>query len=303
MKQFQEKTKRELKSYVYVLTYSENGQEIIFYVGKGKGDRVFEHFDEVNKIELSTLKNDSLSEKQKTILNNKCNAYIVAAGLEQSEALKIESTLISLNSVLPKSFLTNKVSGHHTFPVTRVEQIDFKYSRPIDLDKYCNENKIKILGLKTNEESYYPSMHQDFRGVLEGIWNVNEEKLEQTTYVVGIFRGTIYGIYKYVKGSVSRPALWTQERWDRWQQVHQMMGRPDNLVETDRSIESVGTKRVFELIVVAVPETQNIKIETKLTDLDKKIARDLLNHTIMDKKIKSQSGRLYFGFKGKDEDE
>ena len=49
MKRFSKEIKKALKYYVYLFSNPITGE--IFYVGKGKGDRVFSHLEDTNENE------------------------------------------------------------------------------------------------------------------------------------------------------------------------------------------------------------------------------------------------------------
>lgn len=168
MKKFSSKTKKELKYYVYALTYKEENEDIIFYIGQGRGDRVFAHFDDADKLKKME-DSKAITEKLEVIMNKQTNAFIINAGLTKEEALFLEASLISTMRRFKKHSLTNIVNGHHYFTPEKVDAINFKYSSPINLEAFSKKHNVKILALKSKEESYYSSVEKDFRAVLEGI--------------------------------------------------------------------------------------------------------------------------------------
>ena len=120
--------------YVYALTKAPTGKDRvdpsqIFYVGKGKGLRWAQHFREAEKAIQSTEKDPTLTLTRKFEAIRDLNldlsnastgrhdafedhAYIVATGLSQDEAYRLEALTISLLTQTGIE-LTNMVSGHH----------------------------------------------------------------------------------------------------------------------------------------------------------------------------------------------
>ena len=89
-----------LKNYVYI--YSDPITEKIFYVGKGKGNRVFDHLKDKNECEkvdyLNALLNKGLQPKIEILIH----------GIEDDSVLRIESAIIDLLGI---GNLTNKQAG------------------------------------------------------------------------------------------------------------------------------------------------------------------------------------------------
>ncbi|MCP4336975.1 MAG: GIY-YIG nuclease family protein [Mycoplasma sp.] len=295
--QFSFQTKKHLKFYVYILTTVINNEETIFYVGKGKDSRVFSHFHEANKINIKKIDNISPSIKLETIKDNECNAYIVAAELTEEEAFKIESVLISVLYKFNNAKLTNLVGGHHNFEVTNVHNIEIKYAKPIELEKFVNKNNIKILAFKSTRESYNSAIDKDFRGILEGMWKINDTSLESVDYIIGVIESKIYGVYKLKQGSIVDMVNMDQKQLDKWNKKHIAMGRPARYKEEllDGKLDELIQRTVFELIPVAIPKVQKAYVPNNLTEQDKEVGNELLNRTINDKKISGRSSLNYFG--------
>src|SRR3546814_627378 len=90
IEQFTQKTQEELKSYVYALIDPRDNK--IFYIGKGKTNRVFSHINEA-------IINPKDTEKLETIRaiknnNQKVKHFIIRQGLEENEDIIIEFVLI-----------------------------------------------------------------------------------------------------------------------------------------------------------------------------------------------------------------
>lgn len=96
MKQFDTLTQGKLQYYVYCLIDPDTDKP--FYVGKGKGNRVFEHA-------MGAIKGSKESDKIGKINAIRCAGMrvkhvIIRHGLTENEAFKIESTLIDTPTIL-----------------------------------------------------------------------------------------------------------------------------------------------------------------------------------------------------------
>ena len=109
MKQFSQAVCEKIGYYVYVLKDPRNSE--IFYIGKGKGNRVFQHVSCALETEDDSDKLNLIRE----ILNEGKNVeyYILRHGLAtEKDALEIESACIDLIGL---DNLTNEIKGHNSW--------------------------------------------------------------------------------------------------------------------------------------------------------------------------------------------
>jgi len=127
MDRFSEKSLLSLgEFYVYGLIDPRSNQ--IFYIGKGTGNRVFEH-------ERESLGNpDSEKLKLKTISEIKAAGLdvlkiIINSSLTEAEAFAAEGSLINAFNYVSDVKLSNIVSGHHSTEALSVDDYE-RISRP-----------------------------------------------------------------------------------------------------------------------------------------------------------------------------
>ncbi len=117
----------KLGFYVYVYTDPRNNE--VFYVGKGKGNRVFLHLSDTSE----SRKRHRIAEIRKDGFDPRIE--ILVHGLkDEFTALKIESAIIDLLGI---DNLTNKQSGYQSRELGRmkIEQIQSIYSsKPVEID-------------------------------------------------------------------------------------------------------------------------------------------------------------------------
>jgi uncharacterized protein len=192
MEKFSPKTIENLKYYVYALLDPRDKK--IFYVGKGKGNRVFAHM-------RGAIKNPEKSDKISTINNiiksdKKVQHYILRHGVDdQKTALEIEATIINLLTFTDYKHLskiTNIVSGYHSWDrgIKTVNDIEIIYSA-----KPLNENKITHNLLLININKTYESGLSIYEATRKN-WKLKEERVKKIDFVCGEYKGIIRGIYK-----------------------------------------------------------------------------------------------------------
>lgn len=125
MNSFSEKSLLSLGDY-YVYGLIDPRNKKIFYIGKGTGNRVFEHERE------SILNPDSEKLKLKTIADIKSEGLevekiIINSNLTESEAFAAEASLINAFNYISDIGLTNIVSGHHSSEALSVEEYEKEY--------------------------------------------------------------------------------------------------------------------------------------------------------------------------------
>ena len=195
MDRFSEKSLLSLGAfYVYGLIDPRNHQ--FFYIGKGTGNRVFEHERESldcpdsEKLKLKTIteiRSQGL-EVEKVILNS---------NLSEEEAFAAEASIINAINYVSCSRLTNIVSGHHSSEALSVEQFESIYGaeelRPEDI-------RHRIMVIKINRLYHRDMDQRALYDAVRGVWRVSKERAKNIEYVFGVYNSLIVAVY--------RPSVW-----------------------------------------------------------------------------------------------
>ena len=111
MKSFDEKTMQALCYYVYMLVDPLN--DIPFYIGKGQGNRIFDHLNcSLNHVGDENIKYSTI--RSIVERNQKVKHFIIRHGLTERNAFEVEAALIDFMNYHGYE-LTNEVSGHNSF--------------------------------------------------------------------------------------------------------------------------------------------------------------------------------------------
>lgn len=169
-----------LKSYVYLYLNPYNGE--IFYVGKGKGNRLFSHLDEKSETEkcarISEIRNDG---KEPMI-------DLLRYGLTDSQAKLVESAVIDL---LGKTKLTNKVSGNHASSYGRItsrELINMLEAKPIKI-------RHKAILITINQLYRSDMTPLELYEATRGIWKIGPRR-NQAEFVIAVYQGVVREVYR-----------------------------------------------------------------------------------------------------------
>lgn len=197
-KSFKESVKEALQYYVYALVDPRDNR--IFYIGKGSGDRVFQHaeasFDENNEsLKLSTIRDIHQAGLEVAY-------YIVRHNLTEQEAYLIESTVIDLltyKAFNKKCFLTNIVSGHHQWNegIKSENEINLLY----DCEKIAPlpEEKMLLVSMnRTYKQSKAFGVYKranDYESARK-YWAISSDKAAKIDYILGVYRGIVRIVIK-----------------------------------------------------------------------------------------------------------
>jgi len=109
--------------YVYFLKDTRNGE--FFYVGKGRGNRIFQHLMGSFQAELANEKSDRIREIRAA--GEEVEHYILRHGLTEEQAFEIEAALIDFVGL---DSLSNVMGGHYSsdFGIKTVEEIQAQYA-------------------------------------------------------------------------------------------------------------------------------------------------------------------------------
>ena len=212
MKKLPPDIQKKLMWYVYLL--SDPNTNEIFYVGKGKGNRVFDHFKNLKK-------DDPKSKKIKEILSQEKEPKIefLIHGIENENTIKrIESSIIDL---IDKKNLTNKIGGYESSDFGRMDlnQIIGKYSsKKVDV-------KEKVLLIKLSKSFRYNMSEVELYDYTRGIWIISEKKRKEIEYVFCVYDGIVqetYNVIDWFPGGSTYSVRYDKEEWkihERWEFV------------------------------------------------------------------------------------
>ena len=194
MKEFSEltlqKLNREGAYYVYGLIDPRNNR--LFYIGKGTGNRVFQHVAESDKnpesekVKLKTIKE---------IENSKSHVehILINWGLKEAEAFAAEASLINLMNYISDISLSNIIAGHHCEGCLSVEEIERKYGAGL---LNAEDVQHKVLVIKVNKLYNRHLSNQEIYDIVRGVWRADINRVEQAEYIFGVYNNLIIGCYK-----------------------------------------------------------------------------------------------------------
>lgn len=127
--------------YVYGLIDPRTNQ--IFYIGKGAGNRVFQHeIESLDSPDSDKLKLKTISEIKALGLDVK--KIIINSNLTEAEAFAAEAALINAFNYVSDVGLTNIVAGHHSAEALSVEDFEQTYGA-VELREVDVKHKIMVI--------------------------------------------------------------------------------------------------------------------------------------------------------------
>lgn len=194
IKKFSKEVKSKLNYYVYMLIDPRNGQT--FYVGKGKGNRVFAHVNDA----LADYEGESYIEKDDDDTTNKIQQIkdirraglevmhiIVKHNMDEDTAFAVEAALID---TLPG--LANEVKGHHSndFGIANAEQLQKRYS----LKEY-KEPDFDYMMIKITNGILEDRGNNEYEAC-RSAWKYRKSKLEKYKYVLCVLHGVVINVFE-----------------------------------------------------------------------------------------------------------
>ena len=173
-----------LQFYVYRLIDPRDGRT--FYVGKGRGNRAFQHVESVQNNKSVESAKDL---KIKSILDDGLTPSVIIHrhGLDELTAYEVEAALIDAFDTLE-----NEQSGHHKEErgIKSLREILEQYELPtMPIPDFpaliINVNKIEN---RLDRAAIYQQVR--------GHWVVNPKNAKKASYVIAAYRGVAIGIFE-----------------------------------------------------------------------------------------------------------
>jgi len=186
---FDEKSRQELKFYVYMLIDPSDNKP--FYIGKGMDNRVFQHLAcSLTDLDISTAKYDKIREIVQA--DRMVKHIIIRHGLTEREAYQIEASLIDTLTYCG-ILLSNKVAGHNSIErglMTSDEVIRLYNAQP--LDKIGTDCILININKKYERGKGGQSIYQ----ATKETWMISKKRLNQLKYVLSEYRGLIVEVFE-----------------------------------------------------------------------------------------------------------
>lgn len=196
---FSKETIEQLGYYVYRLIDPRNGQT--FYVGKGKGNRVFQHvvgaidyYDGVNKEEHDYQNDPNKLRIIQEILDCglKTIHVIQRWHLTENEAFEVESALIDC---FPG--ISNIQSGHGSYyGVCNADELETRLSAKTYEEPDFGYILIKVQPWRLEEMTQIFGSERARYEATRGIWRNRKPNIKKYPYVFSVTSGIVKAVYK-----------------------------------------------------------------------------------------------------------
>jgi len=174
----------KIQSYVYFL--QDPSDNNVFYVGKGEGNRVFNHID-------CAIDTDGETEKLtkiRDIVNSgkKVRHFILRHGLTESSAFEIEAALIDF---IGMNNLTNLQGGHYSsdFGLQTTDEISGMY----EAEELSTKEDVLLINI--NKLYRRDMTEKELYDATRASWVLGERK-KKAKYAIPTYRGLTREVYK-----------------------------------------------------------------------------------------------------------
>lgn len=199
LEKFSPKTISELGYYVYI--YSDPDTHKPFYVGKGKGNRAFDHLTDTKDSEKVRYLKRLKDEGKEPIIE------LLVHGVDNETAEKVEAAVIDL---IGKENLTNAQLGHGAKVYGRitVDRIEARYNYSELTDDDFTEN---VMLININRLYHNDMTPMELYDATRGLWPVNMENASKVKYACAVYRGMTLEVYKVAAWFPAYSTMMTRE--------------------------------------------------------------------------------------------
>lgn len=194
---------KQLKHYVYRLIDPRNGQT--FYVGEGKGNRIFAHvncalknYDGESFLEKNEDEDTLKIQTIKDITNSGLEVIHVIQrwGMDSATAFEVEGALID---AYPS--LTNIADGHHNseFGACNAFELEKRLSKKEFVDDQNNPKFIIIKTTYGRVNQFDGSFEHRLYEATRYCWKISVNKAKRYDYVLAVVDGIVKEVYKVNK--------------------------------------------------------------------------------------------------------
>ncbi len=186
MRKLSQTTIEKLGYYVYSLSDPKTGK--VFYIGKGKGNRINHHL--MGALEEKTKETEKIKKIREIISSQlEVELFILRHGLTEKEAFEVESTLIDFVGM---DNLTNLVVGHDSYNRGKmtVKNIEIEYQAP---KAVFNE---RVMLIRINKRYRYDMSPKELYEATRKDWVISSARARITPIVCSIYLGIIREVYK-----------------------------------------------------------------------------------------------------------
>lgn len=195
--------------YVYLLIDPSTSPEQIFYIGKGRGKRIFTHVDEAESEITENAKRERIRAIQER--GQQVKYVIHRHGLTEDQALEVEAALIDLIDLVGLPGLTNLVGGYHSRDRgwMTIEEINETYDAPAIIIK---EPAIIV----TLSRLYHRAMtDEQLYDAARGDWVLGPDR-DKAKYVFAVSNRIVRQVYQIERWHPAKSRSEESKQQERW---------------------------------------------------------------------------------------
>ena len=192
VKEFSKEAIDNLKYYVYKLIDPRDGK--VFYIGKGKGNRVFSHINLSLRYES---RDEEISDKISLIREIKNDGLDVITIIHR-HGINDEDTAYQVEAALIDEYnnLTNIQGGHNSndYGPINVNQVENIYGlEKLTIDDIDKSDKLLLIKIR---EENIKNNNNDIYSTVRYAWSLNKNRVNDIKMVAAVVNGVIRKVYR-----------------------------------------------------------------------------------------------------------